>query len=123
MKEFSLFSLTSGLSFFLNNSINFVLVEVCQINIKLSALISYTFLFFLNYFIFKKYIFTNNNRGHKSKLTLLNYIKLNITLRILEYISYILITNIYTINYLIILNIVSLFFTFFKFFFLRKMTL
>ena len=122
LKKFTLFVFTSGLSFFLNNSINFILIEIIFINIKVSSLISYTILFFLNYYIFKKYIFIKKFGANKT-LSLFVYIKLNIILRSCEYFSFINLIDIYEINYLITLNAVSLLFTLIKYFTLRRMTL
>ena len=122
MKKLSLFLLTSGLSFFLNNSINFILVEFFIISAKISALISYLILFFLNFYIFKKYIFIKK-LGAKKKLSLSVYIKLNISLRLCEYFSFIILIDLYNYNYLLSLNIVSLFFTMMKYLFLRNITL
>jgi len=121
LKKLTLFILTSGLSFFLNNSINFVLVEFLVISAKISASISYLILFFLNYYIFKNYIFIKK-LGAKKELSLSVYIKINIILRICEYFSFIILIDLLDYNYLIALNIVSLIFTVIKYLLLRSIT-
>jgi putative flippase GtrA len=121
LHKFTLFILTSILSFLLNNAINFLLVKHFEISTNLSALFSYFILFFFNFYIFKKFIFTQKN-GCDKKLSLPIYIKVNITLRFFEYLSYITLIKLYNYNFLIILNLVSLSFTLIKFLCLRKVT-
>ena len=122
MKRFYLFVLTSGLSFLLNNLLNLYFVEVLHTDSRLSAAITYLLLFFLNFFIFKNFIFIKEKETDK-KLNIYDYIKLNLILRVLEYLSFLALFKIFNLYFLIIVNLVSIIFTLLKYFYLRRMTM
>jgi hypothetical protein len=122
LKKFYLFILTSGFSFLLNNLLNLYFVEILHADSKLSASITYFLLFFLNFFIFKNFIFIKE-KGSDKKLNIYEYIKLNLILRLLEYLSFLTLLKVLNLYFLIIVNLVSIFFTLLKYFYLRRMTL
>ena len=122
MKRFYLFVLTSGLSFLLNNLLNLYFVEILHADSRLSAALTYFLLFFLNFFIFKNFIFIKEIETDK-KLNIYDYIKLNLILRILEYLSFLALFKIFNLYFLIIVNLVSIIFTLLKYFYLRRMTM
>ena len=122
MKKFYLFILTSGFSFLLNNLLNLYFVEILHADSKLSAAITYFLLFFLNFFIFKNFIFIKE-KGSDKKLNIYEYIKLNLILRLLEYLSFLTLLKVLNLYFLIIVNLVSIIFTLLKYFYLRRMTL
>ena len=122
MKRFYLFILTSGLSFLLNNLLNLYFVEILHTDSRLSAALTYFLLFFLNFFIFKNFIFIKEIETDK-KLNIYDYIKLNLILRILEYLSFLALFKIFNLYFLIIVNLVSIIFTLLKYFYLRRMTM
>lgn len=122
MKKFYLFILISGFSFLLNNLLNLYFVEILHADSKLSAAITYFLLFFLNFFIFKNFIFIKE-KGSDKKLNIYEYIKLNLILRLLEYLSFLTLLKVLNLYFLIIVNLVSIIFTLLKYFYLRRMTL
>ena len=122
LKKFYLFILISGFSFLLNNLLNLYFVEVLHADSKLSAAITYFLLFFLNFFIFKNFIFIKE-KGSDKKLNIYEYIKLNLILRLLEYLSFLTLLKVLNLYFLIIVNLVSIIFTLLKYFYLRRMTL
>jgi len=122
LKKFYLFILTSGFSFLLNNLLNLYFVEILHADSKLSAAITYFLLFFLNFFIFKNFIFIKE-KGSDKKLNIYEYIKLNLILRLLEYLSFLTLLKVLNLYFLIIVNLVSIIFTLLKYFYLRRMTL
>jgi len=122
LKKFYLFILISGFSFLLNNLLNLYFVEILHADSKLSAAITYFLLFFLNFFIFKNFIFIKE-KGSDKKLNIYEYIKLNLILRLLEYLSFLTLLKVLNLYFLIIVNLVSIIFTLLKYFYLRRMTL
>lgn len=122
MKRFYLFVLTSGLSFLLNNLLNLYFVEILHTDSRLSAAITYFLLFFLNFFIFKNFIFIKEKEAD-TKLNIYDYIKLNLILRVFEYLSFLALFKIFNLYFLIIVNLVSIIFTLLKYFYLRRMTM